>query len=140
MYIHADVLRLFLTLQDDPEYAGQRQAALRAKFEQTNRRLKALLEEDPIQGFHRELRRRMADQWLWRRLFGQGLGDKMRAMERIREDFRPIRERIESWTRASNSANDAAYEQSIVVYRGLDGERALQAHHTQDLRLQREGA
>ncbi len=140
MYIRADVLRLFLTLQDDPEYAGQRQAALRAKFEQTNRRLKALLEEDPIQGFHRELRRKMADQWRWQQWFRRGLGDKMRAMERIREDFRPVRERIESWTSASDSANDAAYQQSIVVYRDLDGERALRAHHTQDLQLQREGA
>ena len=140
MDIRADVLRLFLTLQDDPEYSGQRQAALRAKFEQIKRRLKALLEEDPIQGFHRDLRRKMADQWLWERWFRRGLPARIRKVETIREDFRPIRERIESWTSASDSANDAAYEQSIVVYRGLGGERALHAHHTQDLRLQREGA
>ncbi len=144
MDIRADVLRLFLTLQDDPEYSGQRQAALRAKFEQIKRRLKALLEEDPIQGFHRELRREMADvlypQRLWRRWFGGGLPARIRKVETIREDFRPIRERIESWTSASDSANDAAYEQSIIVYRDLDGERVLHAHHTQDLRLQREGA
>ena len=140
MDIRADVLRLFLTLQDDPEYSGQRQAALRAKFEQTNRRLKVLLEEDPIQGFHRELRQEKADQWLWWRWLTGGLGNKIRTVEKIREDFRPIRERIESWTSASDSANDAAYEQSIVVYRDPDGERALRAHHTQDLRLQREGA
>ena len=140
MDIRADVLRLFLTLQDDPEYSGERQAALLAKFEQTNRELKVLLEEDPIQGFHRELRREKADQWLLRRWFRRGPGDKIRTVEKIREDFRPIRERIESWTSASDSANDAAYEQSIVVYRDPDGERALRAHHTQDLRLQREGA
>ena len=140
MDIRADVLRLFLTLQDDPEYSGQRQAALRAKFEQTNRRLQALLEEDPIEGFHRDLRRKTADQWLWKRWFRRGLGDKMRTVETIREDFRPIRGRIESWTSASDSTNDAAYNRSIVVYRDLDGERALHAHHTQDLRLEREDA
>ena len=143
MDIRADVLRLFLTLQDDPGYTGQRQAALHAKFEQTNSRLKTLLEEDPIQGFHHELRREMGEALYPRRLlqrwFGGGLRAKVREVETIREDFRPIRERIESWTSASDSANDAAYEQSIVVYRDLDGERALQAQHTQDLRLQREG-
>ena len=140
MDIRADVLRLFLALQDDPEYAGQRQAALRAKFEETNRRLRALLEEDPIQGFHRDLRRRKADQWLLRRWLTRGLADRIRKVEAILEDFRPIRERIESWTGASDSANDAACEQSIVVYRDLGGEGALRAYHTQDLRLQRKGA
>ena len=144
MDIRADVLRLFLTLQDDPEYTGQRQAALRAKFEQTNRRLKALLEEDPIRRFHHELRREMDEGLYPRRLLRRWLGReqraKIRTVETIREDFRPIRERIESWTSASDSANDAAYEQSIVVHRSLDGERALHAHHTQGLRLQREGA
>ncbi len=39
MDIRADVLRLFLTLQDDLGFAEKRQAALSAKFEQTNRRL-----------------------------------------------------------------------------------------------------
>ena len=69
----------------------------------------------------------------------RGTARQMRKVETIREDFRPIRERIERWISASDSATGSAYEQSIVVYRDLDGERALHAQHTQDLRLQRVG-
>ena len=145
MDIRADVLRLFLTFQDDPGYTGQRQAALRAKFEQTNRRLKTLLEEDPIKGFHNELQQELSKVPFYdlgsrlQRWFGGGLPARIRKVETIREDFRPIRERIERWISASDSATGSAYEQSIVVYRDLDGERALHAQHTQDLRLQRVG-
>ncbi|MDE0129918.1 MAG: hypothetical protein OXQ86_10180 [Gammaproteobacteria bacterium] len=145
MDIRADVLRLFLTLQDDPGYSGQRQAALHAKFEQTNRRLKTLLKEGPIKGFHSELQRELAEEPFYdlprrlQRWFGGGLPKRIREVETIRDDFKPIRERIERWTGASDSATGAAYEQSIVVYRELDGERALRARHTQDLRLQRVG-
>lgn len=143
MDIRADVLRLFLTLQDDPKYAEHRQAALHAKFEQTNRKLKTLLKKGPIEGFHSELQRELAGEPFYdlpsrlQRWFGGGLPKRIREVETIRDDFKPIRERIERWTSASDSATGAAYEQSIVVYRELDGERALHARHTQDLRLQR---
>ena len=55
----------------------------------------------------------------------------------IREAFKPIRERIERWTNAFESAGGAALEQCLVVYRDQDGDRALRAQHTRDLRLQR---
>ncbi len=113
MDIRADVLRLFLTLQDDPEYTGQRQAAPRAKFEQTNHRLKTLLEEDPTRGFHDELQRELSKVRFYdlgsrlKRWFRGGLPARIRKVETIREDFRPIRERIESWISASDSATGA---------------------------------
>ena len=98
-----------------------------------------------VQGFHNELQQELSKVPFYdlgsrlQRWFGGGLPARIRKVETIREDFRPIRERIEHWTSASDSATGAAYEQSIVVYRDLDGERALHAQHTQDLRLQRVG-
>ena len=53
MDIRADVLRLYLTLQDNPGYAGQRQAELGSKVEQCNNTFTALLEKDPIEAERR---------------------------------------------------------------------------------------
>lgn len=146
MDIRADTLRLFLTLQDDPGFAEQPLAALRAKSEQTNRRLKTLLEACPIEGWRNELRRQLAEKpfhGLRRRLprwFGGGPPERIRKAEAILEDYKPIRERIDRWTSASDSATGAEQEQSIVVYRELGGEGALHVRHTRDLRLQPVGA
>ena len=146
MDIRADVLRLYLTLQDDPGYAGRRQAALAEKVERYNGTFKTLLDQDPIAGFYREVQRESSKGPFdaLRRRLPQRLGGaqyvRLRNMETIRENFRPIRERIERWRSAFDSATGAAYEQSIVVYRDLDGERALHARHTQDLRLRQMGA
>ena len=72
--------------------------------------------------------------------FGGGLPARIRHVETIREAFRPIRERIERWTSALESAGAAALEQCLVVYRDQNGDRALRAQHTRDLQLQRTGA
>ena len=50
MDIRGDVLRLYLTFQDDPGYAGQRQAALSRKVVQCLSTFRTLLDEDPIEG------------------------------------------------------------------------------------------
>ena len=141
MDIRADMLRLYLTLQDDPGYAGRRQAALGRKVEQRIGMFKALLDEDPIEGFCEEQGRKppkgaFYDPRTW---FARRYG-KTPDFEAIRETYEPIRERIERWTSAFDSATDPAYQQSIVVYRDLDGERTLHAQHTQDLRLRQVGA
>ena len=146
MDIRADVLRLYLTLQDDPGYAERRQAELRTRVEQCNKTFSALLDKDPIESYHRALQqdlsrikpyhpRRQVEKW-----FGGGLPARIRNVEAIREAFKPIRERIERWTGAFELADGAGREQSIVVYRERDGERTLHAHHTRDLRLQQMGA
>ena len=140
MDIRADVLHLYLILQDDPGYAGPRQAELGRKVEQCNNRLKALLDEDPIAGFHNELQREWSEvAWYhlgpqFQRRFGGGPLARIRNVETIRGTFKPIRELIERWTSAFDSAT------SIVIYRDLDGARVLHAQHTQDLRLQQVGA
>ena len=146
MDIRADVLRLYLTLQDDPGYAGRRQAALGRKVEQCISTFKTLLDTDPIESFHNELQRESSNLPFYdlrrqlQKRFGGGLPARIRNVETVREDFEPIRERIERWTSAFDSATGPAHQHSIVVYRGLDGERALHAQHTQDLRLQQVGA
>ena len=138
MDIRADVLRLYLTLQDDPSYAGQRQAALSRKVEQCISTFKTLLQEDPIEAFHDGLRQKRSKGAFYdpRRWFGIGRSDETPDVEAILDSFEPIRERIGRWTSAFDSANGPACQQSIVVYRDASGERALHARHTRDLRLQ----
>ena len=147
MDIRADELRLYLTLQDDPGYAEHCQVELRGKVEQCQDTFRALLDKDPIDGFHKALQRDLSRVMPYHLLsqfemwFGGGLPARIRKIETIREAFKPIRERIERWTGAFESATGAACEQqSIVVYRERDGERRLHAHHTRDLRLQQVGA
>ena len=146
MDIRADVLRLYLTLQDDPAFAGRRQDELGRKVEQCGNTFRALIDEDPIEGFHKALQDELSEvrpyhlPSQFRRWFGGGLPARIRHVETIREAFRPIRERIERWTSALESAGGAALEQCLVVYREQDGDRALRAQHTRDLRLQRTGA
>ena len=146
MDIRADVLRLYLTLQDDPGFAGQREEQLRRKVQQYANTFRTLIDKDPIEGLHTALQQELTGVKLYhlpsqlQMWFGGGLPARIRNVETIRESLRPIRERIERWTGALESAAGAACEQSIVVYRDLDGERALHAQYTQDLRLQPVGA
>ncbi|MDE2870229.1 MAG: hypothetical protein OXQ94_00870 [Gemmatimonadota bacterium] len=137
MDIRADLLRLYLTLQDDPGYAEHRQAALGRKVEQRIGIFKELLDDDPIEGFFDEQGRRPPKGAFYDpRTWFATRPD----FEAMRETYEPIRQRMERWTGAFDSATDSAYQQSIVVYRDLDGERTLHAQHTQDLSLRRVGA
>ena len=142
MDIRADVLRLYLTLQDDPGFAGRQEEELRRKVQQCNNTFRALIDQDPIEGFHSALQQDLSrikpyhirgQIEIW---FGGGLPARIRNVEAIREAFKPIRERIERWTSAFDSAAGTAFEQTIIVYQDRDGERALHVHHTRDLRLQ----
>ena len=146
MDIRADVLRLYLTLQDDPGFAGRYQAELSRKVERCNNTFRALLNEDPIEGLHKALQQELSEVEFYhlpsqfKMRFGGGLPARIRNVEAIREAFKPIRECIERWTGAFESAGGVACEQSIVVYQDRAGARALHAHHTRDLRLQQAGA
>ena len=143
MGIRADALRLYLTLQDDPGFAGQRQESLHGKVQRYKDTFRALLDKDPIEGFHSKIQqdlssvefyhlRSQVEMW-----FGGGLRARMRNVEAIRETFKPLRERIKGWADAFESEAGAEREQSVIVYR--DDERVLHAHHTGDLRLQQVG-
>ena len=138
MDIRADVLRLYLTLQDDPGYAGQRQAALSKKVERCVSTFRTLLDEDPIEGSLAELQRQRSRGGLYdpRRWFRIGRGDETPDAQAVRAAFEPVRERIGRWTSTFDSATDPASQQSIVVYRDATAERTLHARHTRDLRLE----
>ncbi len=138
MDIRADVLRQYLTLQDDPGYAGQRQAALSSKVGQCLSTFRALLARDPIEGSLEELQRQRSRGALYdpRRWSRTGRGDETPGAEAVRAAFEPVRERIEGWTREFDLAAGPASQQSIVVYRDATGERTLHARHTRDLRLE----
>lgn len=142
MDIRADLLRLYLTLQDDPGYAGRRQAALGRKVAQRIGIFKALLDDDPIEGFFDEQglkppKGAFFDPRTW---FATRRHGKTPDFEAIRETYEPIRQRMERWTSAFDSVTDSASQPSIVVYRDLDGERTLHAQHTRDVSLRPVGA
>ena len=144
MDIRADALRLYLTLQDDPGFAGQRQESLQGKVQRHKDTFRALLDRDPIEGFHSRIQQDLSSVQFYHlqshveMWFGGGLRAAMRKADAIRETFRPIRERIKGWTDAFESAARAGREKSIIVYR--DDQRVLHAHHSGDLRLQQVGA
>ncbi len=144
--VRADVLRLHLTLQDDPGFAGRRQEELSRKVQECNDTFKALIDNDPIEGFHKELQQELSNVKFYHlpstlsMWFGGGLSSRIRDVETIREAFKPIRERIERWTDAFESATGAAFERSLVVYRDRGGDRALHVRHNGDLRLQPKSA
>ena len=60
----------------------------------------------------------------------------MRSVRAIRKDFNTVQARIKQWIEAFEAAADESHEQSIVFYREPDGERALRAYHTRDVRLE----
>ena len=61
MDIRADVLRMYLTLQDDPEYAERRQMELGGKVKRCNDTFAALLGNDPIEGLHNALQQELSE-------------------------------------------------------------------------------
>ena len=64
----------------------------------------------------------------------------MRNVRPIRRDSESVRARMESWIEASQVATDESRRQSVVFYREPDGERALRAYHTEDVRLEQASA
>ena len=71
---------------------------------------------------------------------GSELAKRIWNVRAIRKDFNSIQVRIKRWTDEYESATDESREKSIVIYREPDGERALRAYHTRDLRLQQAAA
>ena len=139
--IQVDVLRLFLTLHDNPDFVDHRQSRLREKTERYGKDFRKIIDDDLIGAFHRKLKGDLAKlkgpQILGR---GRGLAIRIWNVRNIRRDFNSIRARIVRWTDAFESATGESREQSIVFYRERDGECALRAYHTRDLRLQQADA
>ena len=155
--IRADVLRLYLTLQDDPRYAERPQAVLRRKVDLCANRLRTLLDRDPLRAFRGQLQQDLDELGRFELLpqgltnpvaqviqtlgGGRSLKQKIRAIDTILdEDLAPVRSRMQRWVRELESSAVTAREESIVSYRERNGQRALKAYHTRDLRLQQAAA
>ena len=144
--IQVDVLRLYLTLQNDPGFVEPCQSQLRKKIERYGKDFRQVLDDDLVGAFHRTLKGDLAgSKWSHlphglRRLFGGELAARVRNVRVIRKDFNSVQTRIMRWIDAFESATDESREQSIVFYREPDGERTLRAYHTRDVRLQQAAA
>ena len=152
MDLRADALRLQLTLQDDPHYAERREAALREKVEQCAGAFRELLDHNQVTSFRDQLQRDLDELGRFEFLpwgltdtaasvlrtlgAGRSLNKGIREIDNILdEDFAPVGSRMERWIGELESSTAAAREESVVFYRERDGQRALRAHHTRDLRL-----
>ena len=143
--LQVDLLQLYLALQNDPAVVELRASRLREKVERYEKDFRRTLDSDPIGDFHRKLKGDLAEsRWSylprgWRRPFGGELAAEARSVRAIRKESNAARARMESWIEAYGTATAAAREQSIVFFREPDGERALRAYHTRDIRLERLG-
>ena len=143
--IQTDVLQLYLALQEDPNVVEFRHSRLREKIERYGEDFRQVLDADPVGVFHRKLKADpVQSMWSylprdWRRPFGGELANRMESVRTSRKDFNTVRARIERWVEGFEAAKDESRQQSIVIYREDDGERALRAYHTRDVRLERAG-
>ena len=140
--LQVDLLRLYLALQDDPDFVELRQSRLSEKIERYGKDFRQILDDDRVAAYHRKLKEALAGserRWLpkgWPLPFGKELAARTRSVRAVRNDFNSIRARIQGWTDAFESAEDER-EPVIVIYRELDGARAVRGYHTRDLRLQK---
>ena len=138
--LQLDVLQLYLALQNDPDVVEGRQSELREKIERYDKVLRKVLDDDPVGAFHRKVKGDLGKSFLprgLRRFFGRELAKTERNVRAIRKNFTSVQARIKQWTDAIEAATEESREQSIVFYRERDGERALRAYHTRDVRLER---
>ena len=61
---------------------------------------------------------------------------RVRRVRAIRKDFNAGQRRVEQWTEALDAATDESRRESVVFYREPDGERALRAYHTGEMRVE----
>ena len=141
--LEVDLLQLYLALQNDSAVVEFRRSRLWEKIDRYGKDFRRILDADPVGTFHRKLKEELAESrwpWLprgWRRPFGGELATRVRNVRAIRRDFNSVQARIKQWIEALEAATDESREQCIVFYRERDGERALRAYHTRDVRLER---
>ena len=144
--IQVDLLQLYLALQDDPEVVESRRSRLQEKIERYAEKFRRVLDDDQVGAYHRKLKDDSAkSRWAfrppgdWRRPFGGKLATTVRNVRAIRKDLNSVQARIQRWLKAFEAATEESRRHSIVVYREPEGERALRAYHTHDVRLEQAG-
>ena len=140
--VQVDALELYLTLQNEPGFAEPREGRLRDKIQRYVKDFRQVLDADRVGAFHRRLKGDLAERRprylppILRRLLERELAQKVRNVRQIRRNFDSVRARMEEWTNPVEPTQGEACEESLVFYREADGERALRAYHTRDLRLE----
>ena len=140
--IQIDVLQLYLALQNDPDVVEFRVSCLRKKIERYGEDFRQVLDGDPVGAFHRKLKEDLTERRWWSplprkwrlRLAGE-LTTAVRNVRAIRKDYTAGQTRIERWVEAFGAMTDESRQQSVVFYQEPDGEGALRAYHTGELRL-----
>ncbi len=141
--IQVDVLQLHLALQNDAEVVEFRLSRLQEKLERYGVESRQVLDDDRIGAYHRELKGGLSKSRLARlprglRLpFGGRPAAEVRRVRAIRKDFDAGRRRVEQWVEAVETVADESRQPAVIFYRERDGERALRACHTHDVRLER---
>ena len=140
--IQIDLLQLYLALQDDPDVVEFRLSRLREKIKRYGKDFRQVLDEDPIGAFHRKLKGDLAEGG-WSRLpralrppFAGKRAAAVRNVRAIRKDYTAGQGRIERWVETFEAVTDESRRQSVVFYQEPDGERALRAYHTGEVRVE----
>ena len=146
--LQADMLRVYLTLQEDSDLVEHRQSRLGQEIERCAGHFREILDADRVGAFHRRLKEEHAGSWrrkwleklppVLRRRFGKEAAAALERVEAIRNDDHAIRALISKWINAFEGAADPARQHSIVVYREPDGERTMRAVHTCAVRLEKD--
>ena len=139
--IQIDVLQLHLALQNDPDVVEFRLSRLRGKLEGYGGDFRQVLEDDRVGEYHRELKGGLAKSRLGR--LGRGLrlpfggepAARVRSVRGIRKNFDAGQRRVEQWVKSLDAATDESRQESVVFYREADGDRALRAYHTGEVRV-----
>lgn len=135
--LQVDALRLYWTLQKEPDFLAHRQARLQAKVERCVADFRKILDIDPVGDYHRKMKSEASrTKWPWRLLTRSALDADERRLRRIRSDSHAIRARIWSEIESFESAAEESQDTSIVFYRESAGKGALRVFHTRDLRVQ----
>ncbi len=138
--VQIDVLQLLLAIQNDPDVVEFRLSQLREKLQRYAERFQQVRDDDRVGAYHRELKGQL-DKSKWRFLPSRlRLGDLAAEMERardIRMEFEAGLARAAQWVDATDAVTDESRRSSLIFYREPDGEQAVRARHTHDIRLER---
>lgn len=140
--IYVDRQRLRLALQDNPDDVGRSVRALNQKVDRTRTAFGRLLEENPLLQYQEELSQSLDDMSWWaknvsRRRERKDLRSESELIRDIRaDDLAPVLSSMQSWSDSMAESDDQGLVQSVVYFREDDGDGALKAYYTSDLRLE----
>lgn len=138
--VQIDVLQLLLAIQNDPDVVEFRLSQLREKLQRYAERFQQVRDDDRVGAYHRELKGQL-DKSKWRFLPSRlRLGDLAAEIKRardIRMEFEAGLARAAQWVDATDAVTDESRWPSLIFYREPDGEQAVRARHTHDIRLER---